>query len=447
MSLPLIQNLSIKYKIVLCFCGILILALSSLWLLTKNDLKANLQMQADDLGSTLTEQIAESVIELVLANDLLGLNVVISQLTNSNSINQVTVFDVDNNILARSGESSANPFFNTQYISEIALQNAVAGSVLLELNLSNLNGNINNISIYFWGILTFGLMLAITTALGLSTHITQPLNNLIKAMEDPDENTISLDENRLDEISKIQEACKRLLEKYQDSRSHQLSLSGLSNSSTASKPSSKVMASLLIVKVVNVNTAIELLHPSTLSKLLNEYNYYLKQAAKLYGGSVQRFSGDSALVSFDSLSCSDEHSFNAVCCAQLFLKLMNKISQLHHAKKAQALQFKLAIHSGEVFISVDPHKENDQALLGKSLETSYYLCKQSQPGQLLISETTYTQAGADTRLHTSDSFEITMPTDNMSFMAYLLNPEMGSYSELINKQSQHILPKIKDNVS
>jgi hypothetical protein len=35
----------------------------------------------------------------------------------------------------------------------------------------------------------------------------------------------------------------------------------------------------------------------------------------------------------------------------------------------------------------------------------------------------------------------------MSFMAYLLNPEMGSYSELIQKQSQHILRNINDDVS
>ena len=445
MPLPLIQKLSLKYKITLCFCCILILALSTLWLLTENNIKTNLQLQADELGTTLTEQTANSVIELVLANDLLGLNVVISQLTNNNSINQVTVFDVDNNIIARSGESSTNSLFNSVYSAEITLQNAVAGSVMLELNSSSLSANINNITIYFWGTLTLGIMLAITTALGLSSHITQPLGSLTKALKDPDESTLSVDDNRQDEITEIQEACKTLLEKYQESRSHQLSLSGLSSSNSAAKPSNKIMASLLVVKVVNVNTAIELLHPSTLSNLLNEYNFYLKQAAKLYGGSIQRFTGDSALVSFDSISCSEEHSFNAVCCAQLFLNLMSKISHSHHAKKAQALQFMLAIHSGEIFISVDPDKENSQALLGKSLETSFFLCKQSRPGQLLISETTYTQAGADERLQSSDNFEITMPTDNMSFMAYLLDPEMGSYSELIQKQSQHILPNINED--
>ncbi len=149
MPLPLLNNLTLKYKIALCFSGILILIISTLWLLTENDIETNIKLQADELGTTLAEQVADSVIELVLANDLLGLNVVISQLSSSTSVNQVTVFDVDDNILARSGERSANPLHNTSYRAEIALQNAVAGSVMLELNSSSLNDNINNI--YFWG--------------------------------------------------------------------------------------------------------------------------------------------------------------------------------------------------------------------------------------------------------------------------------------------------------
>mgnify|MGYP006139975971 CR=1 FL=1 len=437
MTVPLLKKLALKYKLSFCFSGIIILTLSALWLLMENEYKANLQLQADELGSTLAEQSANSIIELVLANDLLGLNVVISQLTANSSINQVSVFDVDNNVLARTGSTSSNGHFNSSYRAEISLQDATAGSVLIELSSSSFSANINNIQ--FWGALSFGLMLAITTALALTSHITQPLETIVKAIKEPDESSITVDKNRQDEITELQNACKILLEKYQENHAHQLSLTGLNNSHFVNGYSSKVMTSLLIVKVVNVNTAIELLHPSTLSKLLNEYNFYLTQAAKLYGGSVQRFTGDSALVSFDTISCSDEHSFNAICCAQLFLRLMLQLSQMHHAKKAQALQFKLAIHSGETFFSVDTAKEYSHALLGKSLETSFFLCNQSKPSQLLISETTYTQAGADSRLQFSESFEITMPTDNMSFMAYLLNPEMGSYSELLHKQTLHIL--------
>lgn len=444
MSVPLLQKLSLKYKFVLCFSGIIILTLSALWLLTKNDFKANLQLQADELGLTLAEQTADSVIELVLANDLLGLNVVISQLTANNSINQVSVFDVDNNVLARTGVASSNNLINASYRAEISLQNAVAGSVLIELNSSNLNAELNKAQFFYWGTLSFSLLLIITTSLALTSHITQPIQNITNALQDPDESTIEVDSARQDEIIELQIACKAILEKYQENRAYQLSLSGLTSSDSISDNSSKLMTSLLIVKVVNVNTAIELLHPSTLSKLLNEYHLFLEQAAKLYGGTVQCFTGDSALVSFDTVSCSDEHSFNAVCCAQLFLRLMQKIGQMHHSKKAQALQFKLAIHSGETFFSANLKQENSHALLGKSLETGYYLCKQSKPSQLLISEATYTQAGADNRLTFSDRFEITMPADNMSFMAYLLNPEMRSYSELLQKQTLHILTNTQE---
>tara|TARA_R110000772_G_scaffold196899_5_gene307651 strand:- start:3935 stop:5269 length:1335 start_codon:yes stop_codon:yes gene_type:complete len=435
-----LKRLNLHYKIALCFCSVLILTLSTLWLLIENEVESNLQLQADDLGDTLTQQTADSIRELVLANDLLGLNVVINQLTRNGSISKISVYDVDSNILASAGTAVLNNPIETLYSAEITLQDAVAGSVELELDTSKLIANLNSIYYYFLGTLLFGLLFAIAISLALASHIINPLQTLKAAMQDPDEGSISIDDHRHDEITELQAASKALLEKYQETRSHQMSLSGFSNNNKKPAQSSKLMASLLVIKVVNVNTAIELLHPSTLSLLLNEYYFYLKQAAKLYGGTVQRFSGDSALVSFDTRNCGEEHSFNAVCCAQLFLLLMQRINQSHHAKKSQALQFRLAIHSGETFFTVDSSNEGKQAVLGKTLETCYFLSKRSQPGQLIISETTYSQADVENRLQSSDSIEITMPTDNMSFMAYLLSSNMGSYSELLQKQSFHILP-------
>jgi len=86
-------------------------------------------------------------------------------------------------------------------------------------------------------------------------------------------------------------------------------------------------------------------------------------------------------------------------------------------------------------------ESESEILLGKSLETAYFLSKQSKPGQLLISESTFSQANAEQQLQYADSIEITMPTDNMSFTAYILNEETYVYSDLIAKQCQHILPE------
>jgi membrane protein len=444
MPISTFKSLPLSYKVALIFGTVLLLMMSTLWVLIDNTTRLNLQLQADEVGETLATQTADAVRELVLANDLLGLNVVVGQLAGNSTTGQITVYDVDGEVLSRAGSGPANESGTMRYQADIRLQDAVAGSVQLELDVSELQRNINQMRYYFLGALLFGLLLTIALSFVLASYINSPLNQLSDALEDPDEADISSPGENGDEINRLQRACKNLLKKYQENRSHQMKLSGMLSPESSQKltQSNKIMASLLVIKVVNVNTAIELLHPKTFSNLLNEYHFYLKQAAKLYGGRLHRYTGESCLVSFDALKCGEEHGLNAICCAQLFLTLMQRINQQHKNAKNQALQFRLAIHSGETFFNFESSSET---LLGKSLETAYFLSKQSRPGQLLISETTYSQASKDHHLHYSDSIEITMPTDNMSITAYILSPEMHVYFELIQKQSQQLLPETEEH--
>jgi uncharacterized membrane protein affecting hemolysin expression/class 3 adenylate cyclase len=441
---------SLKTKIALCFCSLILLTLSTFWLFTKSEFQQTIQRQGDALGTTLAVQSADSVRELVLANDLLSLNVVLDQLTRNENILSISVFNIDEQLIASSGtqtppvtNSQAN--INAAYRAPITLDDSIAGAVLLQLDTSVLQAGTKRSQQYFWLILGLGLLLAITAAFALASHITTPILAMINAILEPEEYTLIDETERSDEVALLQNICAELLLQHKQEAADQQGLSPINDAlnSTPHTQPLKVMASMLIVEVVNINTAIELLHPSTLSKLLNEYLFYLKQAAKLYGGNVQRFTGESVMVAFDSRQSSEEYSFNAVCCAQLFLMLMNRVSQQHRAEASQALEFRLAIHSGEAFftLATDTQQEiHNEALIGKVIETSYFLSKQSKPSQLIISETTYAQAGGDARLSTDGSTEITMPTDNMSFMAYILDGAMADYAELLEKQCRHILP-------
>jgi membrane protein len=439
MTISSFKRLTLSYKIALLFCGVLLLIMSTFWISVEREKRLNLQLQADEVGNTLATQTADAIRELILANDLLGLNVVVGQLVETASIGQITVFDVDQEILTRAGNAPANTFYSTIYQADISLQDAVAGSVQLELDLSQLVTNLNGSRYYFWSILLFGLLLTISLSLALASYITGPINQLITALENPDEAALA-EPTGSDEISRLQKACKLLLDKYQENRDYQLNLGGMLKPATTHEltRSRKIMASLLVVKVVNVHTAIELLHPNTFSRLLNEYHQYLRQAAKIYGGSLHRYTGESITVSFDSHRCGEDHSLNSICCGQLFLALMKKIYQRHKNEKGQALQFRLAIHSGETFFNVESESE---VLLGKSLETVYFLSKQSKPGQLLISESTFSQVSTEHQLQHAGSIEITIPTDNISFTAYIISDENSAYSQLITKQCQHILPE------
>lgn len=429
----------------------MLMVLTAFWLLIKSELRNTLQQQSDSLGNTLVVQTADSVTELVLANDQLSLNVVLSQLARNENILNVAVFDVDNQLLASSGATSTTPgIINATYTAQISLQDSFAGTVHLNLDISEIQQNDQQNLQYFWFILGLGIVLTVTVAYALGSHFADPILRLIAAIQNPEDSKYETDPKRSDEIALLEHVCVDLIG-HADSESGSQIITADFRSQAQSgqfshQQSLKLKASVLVVTVVNMNTAIELLHPSTLSNLLNEYYFYIQQASKLYGGVSHQSTGDSVLIIFDSRYSSDDHSFNAVCCAQLFLKLMKKINRQHQAERSQSLEFRLGIHSGDIFISVSTAVEKyTETAIGKTLEISRLLCKMSEPGELIISETTFSHAGGNERLDSKSSTEITLPTDNMSFMAYILKDAMNAYLNLLEKQTKHILSGQADN--
>ena len=139
------------------------------------------------------------------------------------------------------------------------------------------------------------------------------------------------------------------------------------------------MASLLVIEMVNSTSAVELLHPATLSTLLQQYQFYLRQSSRLYRGVVTQLSGDRAMVAFDVRQCQDEHAFNAICCGQLFLHLMQRLAVMQSGRNAQQLEFRLAVHSGDVFFSPlwkSPKQDKDssrrETVIGHTVYTSSF---------------------------------------------------------------------------
>jgi uncharacterized membrane protein affecting hemolysin expression len=122
--------MAIKSRIALSFSFLLVLILAAFWLSLKLQLEQTLSRQTDTLGGILAKQTAGSVTELVLANDLLGLNVVLNQLAGEPGIASITIKDVDGKVLvATTGAGTENA--GTAYIAPITLQDAVAGTVSL----------------------------------------------------------------------------------------------------------------------------------------------------------------------------------------------------------------------------------------------------------------------------------------------------------------------------
>ncbi|MES2625320.1 MAG: adenylate/guanylate cyclase domain-containing protein [Pseudomonadota bacterium] len=443
--------MAIKYKIALSFSLLLVLILAAFWLSLKLQLEQTLSRQTDTLGQILARQTADSITELVLANDLLGLNVVINQLAGEQGVASITIQDVDGKILVTtSGAEAENS--GSAYVAPITLQDAVAGTVSLYLDESLQNNPVAQPHGLFYLIIGAGVILVAVTAWALASHLTQPLQELLEQTEinDLDDDLPEIIVTRQDEIGQVQQRFLELMTRQRELEDH-IEVTGLPDPAleeqTGSKPERR-MATLLVVQVVNSNTALELLHPATLSTLLQQYQYYLRQAARLYRGVVNRINGDTMLVSFDIRQCQEEHAFNAICCAQLFLSLMEKVAANHHARNAQALDFNVAVHSGAVYFSpiwikqrAEGDKTRPESVIGKPVELVGDLLAHGQPNTIIVSELSYDLAEGNTRFATDNAEQINVGTDNLAVVTYSLSAATGNHSELLERQCQHLLPE------
>jgi len=446
--------MAIKHKLALSFSLLLTLVLVAFWLSLKLQLQQTLELQTDTLGRILARQTADSVTELVLANDHLGLNVVLNQLVQESGLASLAITDVDGVVIASTSSLalSRTTDSDNRYVAPITLQDAVAGNVVLFLEDPLANNPVEKPDRLFYIIIAAGLVLATATAYALSAQFTGPLRELL-ALTDPDQpdaldDTVTLSGNP--EISLLQQRFLDLIwrQRELEEQAESLGLPDQDPEDSTGLKAERRMSTLLAVQIANTATAIELLNPATLSTLLQQYQYYLRQTARLYRGVTVRVNGDTALVAFDARRCQDEHAFDALCCAQLFLRLMRKLAASQRARNSQSLAFKLAIHSGDAYFSplwLSPKGTEEKAwvesVIGKPVDFANDMLAHCYPGEILVSAISYGLADGETRFGAESARQIALAADKLNLMTYSLSPESGAHSELLERQCQHLLPE------
>lgn len=445
--------MAIKHKITLSFSLLLILVLVAFWLSLKLQLQQTLAQQTDALGEILARQTADSVTELVLANDVLGLNVVVNQMAREDGVADVTITDVDGRILTSTAiQGMPETDGNKAYVAPVTLQDAVAGYVTLHLDESFLSNPVTRPDALFFVIIAAGLVLVLAASHAIAAQVTMPVLDLVELTEaddvDIDPETFAVTRN--DEFGLLQQRIAELLwrQRELEDQIEVIGAPGEDPEETGGLKAERRTTTLLYVQVANSSKALDLLHPGTLSTLLQQFQFYLRQAARLYRGVVVRVNGDSALVAFDTRHCQDEHAFDALCCAQLFVRLMHKVADAQHARKAQALEFCLAVYSGDAYFSPvwkkarnEDDKQRQESVIGKPVSLVMELAGHSRPDEILVSEASFELADGNNRFGEQQSREIALDTGSLNLVTYALLPEAGSHSELLDRQCQHLLPE------
>lgn len=435
-------------KFAFAVCTLLLLSMCVFWLISNFNTQNILQQQANNLGQSLAQQTALQVTELVLANDMISMNVVLNQLTANSSVIDAAILNVDNGIIAASSRQQdpnsslllAQGLYQ-QHSAPIELEDSVAGYVQIRLDTSYIEQGIRSNLMFV--LIATGLLLIVAATMSI-TYFQYLVGFPLRLL------SYSLSNIRKGRIATCPEAnnnneMTQTIRQYNSTAEFLAQNTFISNIAKKLPPhepigSAEVAeqdATILCIQIANYHYLASVNPENTVVDLLNRYYFFADKVCQLYNGIVC-FSTDGEIVAnFSSVQDEDERAFYAVCAGQLFLKLLGNVCSLPSSQQQLPAKFKLAVHSGKAVTGLySPTTNSMFNLMGKTLDTTWQILKECPDDSMLISQSTYILAGGDSRISKED---FTTIDNDFETNIYLCNTPMENFDVLVQRQAEQLV--------
>lgn len=464
----------IAYKVSLAFAIVSILTLSTMWTIVSSNLEELLFDLSDTFGQSLASQTANASAELILAEDLLSLNVVISNVTEVPMINGAVIINTQYAPLTQAGEKDfdqaiaqlshdqTSPLQTSQrqtrqhqtgqpslisqgiYVAPIVFHGVTAGYALVHLDKTLITSSINQ-SLHWMAMATLSILcISIIFALLLGKHITGPIKHLTRGTDALRDGNLDyrINEKRHDELGdlidgfnvmaqgiKERQQLTKTFHRYLDPN---IANNLLANLDDPTIDTEYINATVLFVDIVGFTSMCEQLAPEEIGELLNTYYHYTLKASGFFNGTVDKFIGDGVMIIFGAPQEDKQHSFNAICCAQLFLGLVDSYNLSRSQEGLPTIQFRLGIHSGEMLAGTLGSDERMQyTVVGDTVNVAARLCGLSYPGKLVISETSYQLAGGAERIIAQNQKYLKVRGKSLEIATHIIDGVKEPYSTRI----------------
>ena len=391
-----------------------------------------MHQQADAIGQSLITQTAASATELLVANDTLSLNVLLSNLEKNPLVAHAAIYSVDNRILAEAGARPKRDFLGETdglFSTPITFQEVIAGNLRISLDMQQFNKPMSK-SLQSMGLLGgILLLLSLYLSLRLGRNLTTPLLQLRVWLRDPDDPAPS--SGRQDEIGDIARQLQTLLvepaeeqpllsdtpeaddeafygddpidtdddeptfeirnlrdpshddyDEDADSGSHLFPVQE-EDPFAELRAEAEAMAPKIVIKPATRSAvlAIQLgaqdqlrrLPRERLMNLLQSYRNCLHQLAELYQGSLQTLNDGSSLLLFDSSRSGEDCLTHAMCCGEL-MRALGHALQIEVVDSGITLQLQLGLTLGEDLLSLN----QGDLLLNESVQKALALSQHSR---------------------------------------------------------------------
>ena len=137
----------------------------------------------------------------------------------------------------------------------------------------------------------------------------------------------------------------------------------------------------------------EEMEPEALTELLNNYFNEMSEVALRYGGTIDKFVGDSIMIFFGDPSSRGQKE-DALACVSMAVDMRNHMKIMRQRWRSQGirtpLEIRMGISSGFVTVgNFGAENRMDYTIIGKEVNLASRLEQLAEPGQILVSYETF----------------------------------------------------------
>lgn len=421
-SLPLALKWSL---IIACFVSLVMGVLGWFLMGQQSD---SYRQQNGVLGRLVVDQLALAASEPLMAEDNLGLQVLVRQQEKSTLILGMQIFDLKGGIKASAGvwpigdilalvsQPSGSdrlpwrtPYFDAiSFLSEVRFKGVVAGYAVVTIDQEPLEQQLvllkRTLLTTTLGLILLGVLLAFP----LAHRLSRPIRQLVKVGEAVDQgrDRPPLIPGRKDELGQVIHSFHQMADSMEKKREMEQAFSKYLSPTIArqvlNRPSGSelggttLVGSVLFCDVVGFTELSENLPPQTVGELLNQYFSYFSIAADSCNGTVDKFIGDCIMVLFGVPEADDSHGLHAVTCGVLIQEIASRINHSRQAEGLPLIKFKVGINTGRMLAgNLGSAKRMQYTVVGDAVNLAARICDICTPGQVLITHDTLRQPGVE----------------------------------------------------
>ena len=439
------QNWPFRYRVLFFSLALSLVASLIVALPITRAATQQLEQQALQLRNTLSKQASVQASDAIFSQDLLSLNVILSTLVEHPHIRYSAVYNLDNQVIAEQGEANDD----TGQPMSIQYQNEVIGLLEVRIDETPLKQSIQKIY-GLWGILSL-LFAIIAGTVGwfvgriLGTKIEQSSQD-IQSLDVLEKKQHS---HKWGELTRLSEEIKH----YKDQQSSSIAMHqalnhfmtpNVNNDQSLNYqqpqlPDTYAHAAILFIDFVDFQHVQTTLPPHELAALLNQYYFFIHQAARLYNGNVDKYVGDGVMVLFGIPQQDEKDCFHGVCTALLIVGLLKQFNKQRLEQALPVVEFQLGLHTGNILAGTFGDQDTlTYTAIGDAIHVAARICRKSEVNRLLVSKQVVDQGrlGGQLILNAHQSLQGSQPEQLIeTFWAEHLT---SNYQALIERQIEHI---------